>query len=211
MIKVVIFEDNRHLRDSMAMVINNAEGLACSGAFANGENLMMNVINSNPDLILMDINMPGMDGIECTKIIKRQFPKIKVLIQTVFEDNDKIQKAIQVGADGYILKKASPEELITAIRNVVGNKAAISPEVAKKILDMMKSESAGPAADEFSLTSRELEVLKMLSQGDSYKTIADKLIISYFTVQSHVKNIYEKLEVNSKSEAVSKAYNHKLI
>ena len=211
MIKVVVFEDNRHFRESISLVINNSDGMACSGAFANGDNIVLNMINANPDIVLMDIDMPGRDGIECTKIIKNQFPKVKILMQTVFEENVKIQDAIKAGADGYILKKAKPQELIEAIRDVVDGRVAMSPEVARKMLDIIKGNKSGEAANNFDLTEREIEILKLLSNGDSYKTIADKLYISYFTVQSHVKNIYGKLEVNSKSEAVSKAFINKLL
>ncbi|TVR77081.1 MAG: DNA-binding response regulator [Saprospirales bacterium] len=211
MIKVIIFEDNRHLRESISLVINNTEGMACSGAFANGDNLVMNVLTANPDLALMDINMPGMDGIECTKIIKRQFPKVKILMQTVFEENQKIQDAIKAGADGYILKKAKPGELIEAIRDVVEGRVAMSPEVAKKVLDIIRGNTTDAAKAHFRLSERELDVLKLLAEGASYKTIADKLFISFFTVQSHVKNIYGKMEVNSKTEAVSKAFQSKIV
>jgi DNA-binding NarL/FixJ family response regulator len=211
MIKVAVFEDNRHLRDSICMLINSCEGMACTGSFPNGENLVMDLINANPDLILMDIDMPGIDGIECTKVVKRQFPKVKILMQTVFEENKKIQDAIQAGADGYILKKAKPTELIEAVKDVVEGRVAMSPEVAKKVLQIIKGDVSSEANTDFDLTDREIDVLKLLAKGDSYKSIADQLYISYFTVQSHVKHIYEKLEVNSKSEAVSKAFLNKLL
>lgn len=211
MIKVIIFEDNRHLRDSISLVINNTEGMACSGAFANGDNLVMNVLTANPDLALMDINMPGIDGIECTKIIKRQFPKVKILIQTVFEENQKIEEAIKAGADGYILKSAKPQELIEAIRDVVEGRVAMSPLVAKKVLDIIKGNMIPALKENFGLSEREMEVLKLLAKGNSYKSIAEQLFISYFTVQSHVKSIYAKMEVNSKSEAVSKAFLSKMV
>jgi len=211
MIKVVLFEDNRHLRESISLVINNTEGMACSGAHPNGDQLVMDVINGNPDLVLMDIDMPGINGIECTKILKRQFPNVKILMQTVFDENEKIHEAIKAGADGYILKKARPSELINAIRDVVEDRVAMSPEVAKKVLQMLKTGNTNDEKSGFHLSERESEVLKLLAKGNSYKVIADELFISYFTVQSHVKNIYEKMEVNSKSEAVSKAYQHKLL
>ena len=199
------------MRDSISLVINNTEGMACSGAFANGDNLVMNVLTANPDLALMDINMPGIDGIECTKIIKRQFPKVKILIQTVFEENQKIEEAIKAGADGYILKSAKPQELIEAIRDVVEGRVAMSPLVAKKVLDIIKGNMIPALKENFGLSEREMEVLKLLAKGNSYKSIAEQLFISYFTVQSHVKSIYAKMEVNSKSEAVSKAFLSKMV
>ena len=211
MIKVIIFEDNRHLRESISLVINNTEGMACSGAFANGDNLVMNVLTSNPDLALMDINMPGMDGIECTKVIKRQFPKVKILIQTVFEENQKIEEAIIAGADGYILKSAKPQELIESIHDVVDGRAAMSPLVAKKVLEIIKGNTVPALKENFGLSEREMEVLKFLAKGNSYKSIGEKLFISYFTVQSHIKSIYGKMQVNSKTEAVSKAFLSKLV
>jgi len=211
MIKVVIFEDNKHLRESLSLVINNTEGMACSGAFSNGNNLVKDMVNGNPDLVIMDIDMPGMDGIECTKLIKRQFPSVKILMQTVFEENEKIYEAIKAGANGYILKKARPDELIAAIREVASDGAPMSPEVARKVLDLLKS--GGPESDHnmVELTQREKEILQMLVDGHSYKSIAAQLFISFFTVQSHIKNIYEKLEVNSKSEAVTKALKNRLL
>jgi DNA-binding NarL/FixJ family response regulator len=211
MIKIVIFEDNRHLRESMSMVINNTEGMACSGAFANGDNLIRDIVNSNPDLVIMDIDMPGKDGIACTRLIKLQFPKVKVLMQTVFEQNEKIKEAIHAGADGYILKKARPGELIDAIREASTDGVPLSPEVARKVLNLIKERASDSKNKQFDLTQRELEILHHLAEGRSYKAIAEELYISFSTVQSHIKHIYEKLDVNSKSEAVSKAFKNNLL
>jgi DNA-binding NarL/FixJ family response regulator len=211
MIKIVLFEDNRHLRESIFLVINNTEGMACSGAYPNGDNLIRDIVNGNPDLVLMDIDMPGLNGIECTKIIKRQFPNIKILMQTVFDENEKIQQAIKAGANGYILKKAKPLELIQAIREVMENGVPMSPEVARKVLDLIKADGHINDKIDFGLTPREIEILQLLVDAHSYKSIADKLYISFSTVQTHIKNIYEKLEVNSKSEAVGKVLRNKIL
>jgi DNA-binding NarL/FixJ family response regulator len=211
MLKVAIFEDNRHLRESMALIINNTDGMACSGAFANGLNLVKDIMNSNPDIVLMDLDMPGLDGIECTKIISKQFPLVKVLIQTVFNENKKIEQAIKAGAQGYILKKARPQDLIEAIYELMNDGAPMSPEIAKKVLSLLKSGNLPQPNAEHGLTDREIEILKALVDGDSYKEIAQKLFISFFTVQSHIKNIYQKLDVNSKSEAVGKVLKDRII
>jgi DNA-binding NarL/FixJ family response regulator len=163
----------------------------------------------NPDVILMDIAMPGEDGISGVRKIKQHFPRIKIIMQTVFEDEDKIFASLQAGAEGYILKNASTEKIIQSIREVADGGASMTPSVALRVMKFFNQ----PKQDvpEYNLTNKEKEVLAFLSDGNSYKMIAAKMNISYFTVNTHVRNIYEKLHVHCVGEAVSIALKNKLI
>ena len=212
MIKVALFEDNRHLRDSIQLVLNDSDIMLCTGAFPDCSNLMKDILQANPDVILMDIEMPGMNGIEASKLISSQFPNIKIVMQTVFEDADRIFQAIKAGAAGYMLKSTNSDTITSFIKDVMDGGAPMSPLVARKVLAMVKSPNGSTTANStFALTDREKEILQLLVEGDSYKLVADKLFISFFTVQTHIKHIYEKLHVNSKTEAVTKALKENLV
>lgn len=210
-IKVVIFEDNTNLRRGLTTLINGTEGFECTGAFGNCEKLIKNISDTKPDVILMDIEMPGMNGIEAVKILKPQFPGIKILMETIFEDDEKVFHSICNGAEGYILKSTPPAQILEAIKEIYDGGAPMTPSIASKVLAMFKSGTSLVKDESYNLTEREMEVLKYLVDGMSYKLIAEKCFVSIDTVSTHVKNIYKKLQVHSKSEAVAKAIKGKMV
>jgi DNA-binding NarL/FixJ family response regulator len=209
MIRVAIFEDNHSLRDSLSLLIESSPECELVGAFADARRLDSRIGQSKPDVVLMDINMPGISGIEAVADLKKEFPSVKVLMQTVFDEEDKIFASICAGASGYVLKNTPPEKLLEAIREVNEGGAFFTPSIARKVLDMAAVKNL--PAENFTLSGREKEILQKLVDGLSYKMIAGELGISFYTVHSHIKNIYEKLHVNSKSEAVAKAIKNRLV
>ena len=207
-IRVAIFEDNKLVRDALQAILNGTEGYTCTGAFADGSRWMQDVKRSEPDVILMDIEMPGLNGIELSSLVLNLFPSIKILIQTVFNDTDKIFKALCAGASGYILKNDPPHKYIEAITQVYNGGSPMSPVVAKKVLGFFSNKNIiliSPDNNDYLLSSREKDILRMMVEGENYKAIADKAYISYETVRTHVKHIYKKLHVACRSEAVMKA------
>jgi len=204
-IRVIIFEDNTGYRVGMYHLLNGSEGFVCAGTFENCQNVLRHVRETKPDVILMDIAMPGMDGIEAVRIIREHFPDLKILMQTIFQDNDKIFDAIVAGAHGYILKNTSPVRILDAIRETHEGGTVISPSIASKVLKMISNPPQVPPKKTFDLTEREIEILRLLVKGLSYKMIGASCLISIDTVRSHIKNIYQKLHVNSKGEAIATA------
>ncbi|MEP6845973.1 MAG: response regulator transcription factor, partial [Panacibacter sp.] len=192
-------------------LIDGTDGFRCAGAYANCDNLIRNIRDSQPDVVLMDIEMPGISGIEAVKILKENFPGIKILMETIFEDNDKIFHSICNGAEGYILKNTPPVMILSAIKEIHDGGAPMTPSVASKVLKMFKKNSSSSSKESFDLTDREKEILKSLVEGMSYKMIAVNCFISIDTVSGHIKNIYKKLQVHSKSEAVTKAIRRNII
>ena len=201
-IRVIIFEDNESLRLGLYQLVNSREEYQCVGAFKDCLNLLQNIKDTSPDIVLMDIQMPGIDGIEAVRILRDKYPNLKILMQTIFEDNDKIFQSILAGASGYILKNTPSERILDSLKEVYEGGAPISPSVATKVLKMMVPAEAGHT---FNLSDREKDILGCLVKGMSYKLIAKTCFISVDTVRGHIRRIYEKLHVHSKGEAVAKA------
>lgn len=210
-IKVAIFEDNNSLRKSLELLIDSTDGMLCTGAFSNANKLVQSMGFSEPDVVLMDINMPGISGIEAVQLIREKFATTQILMQTVFDDNDKIFAAICAGASGYLLKKTPPKKIIEAILETYLGGAPMTPSVAVKVLDMFRMQSAIPKKEFINLSEREKEILAWLVKGKAYKAIATECFISIDTVGTHVRHVYEKLHVHSKGEAVAKAIQQKLV
>ena len=207
-IKCVIFEDNKLVRDALEAILNGTPGYTCCGAFADGNYWLQDVKRSAPDVVLMDIEMPGLNGIEISQQLHQVFPDLKILIQTVFNDSEKIFNALCAGASGYILKNDSPVKYLEAINEVYNGGAPMNSIVAKKVLGFFGNKNViliAPDTNDYQLSQREKEILQLMVSGDNYKAIAGKAFISYETVRTHVKNIYKKLHVVCRSEAVLKA------
>ena len=207
-IRVAIFEDNKLIREALQTIINGTSGFVCTGTFANVNQVEADILFSRPDVVLMDIEMPGRTGIEATKIIRENFPKVKVLIQTVFNDNDKIFNALCAGASGYILKTDSPMKQLQALEEVYNGGASMSSTIAQKVMQFFVRQNVilvQPQQMDFDLSTREKEILSLMMEGHNYRSIADKAFISYETVRTHIKHIYKKLHVASRSEAIMKA------
>ncbi len=207
-IKVAIFEDSKLIRDALQTIINGTSGFACTGAFSSGWHWESDVNRSQPDVILMDIEMPGPDGIELTRLISQKFPTVKVLIQTVFDDSNKIFHALCAGANGYILKNDPPHKYLEAIIELNNGGSFMNASVAKKTLNFFTQKNiiqVSPEGTDYNLTEREKEILKELTEGQPLKNIASKLFISVETVRTHVKHIYAKLHVANRTEAIMKA------
>lgn len=209
MIKVFIYDDNDARRESLIALLELTDSMSYAGSSSNCANVEIDMELNKPDVVLMDIEMPEIDGIEGVRRIKKLFPHIRIIMQTVYEDSDKIFNALRYGAEGYILKKASINHIIESIIEVYRGGAFMTPSVAMQVMNFLKVPSQHDTKME-SLSPRETEVLKYLSEGDSYKMIADKMTISYGTVNNHIKKIYEKLQVHSLGEAVSYALKNQI-
>jgi DNA-binding NarL/FixJ family response regulator len=213
-LRIAIFDDNKNIRESITLLLQTQPEFDVVGSYSHVLDCVDDVKQCHPDIVLMDIEMPGMSGIEAVLAIKKELPHVQILMQTVFEDDDRVFDSICAGAGGYILKNHLNTRLIDAIKELQFGGSPMSPSVARKVLNKMQSVASvikPEEAPDYHLTAREKEVLSCLVNGLSYKMIASDLNISYETVRSHVKKIYEKLHVASLTEVVAKAINQRIV
>lgn len=209
-IKTALVEDMRDIREGLATLINFTDGFTCTGSYRSMEEAIPRIRHTVPDVLLSDIGLPGMSGIDGIRILKEQYPQMTVLMLTVYDDDDRIFDAICAGASGYLLKRTPPAKLLENIREAVSGGAPMSPEVAARVIRLFR-EVRPPEKVDYDLTPHESRLLKLLVEGHNYTTAAEFLGISYTTVSFHMRNIYDKLQVHSKSEAVGKALRDKIV
>jgi len=209
-ITVAVVEDNADYRLGTAFILRNSSGCSCIGMYETAEELIEAFDDIRPDVVLMDIGLPGMSGIQATAYLKKEHPRVEIIILSVYEDDDNVFHAICAGASGYVTKTVMPQQLLEAVEQAFGGGTPMSPHIARKVLQMFK-QHVPPAKADYSLTERECEVLRLLTLGDDYKQIADKLFLSVFTIRAHIRNIYDKLHVHSKSQAVATALKERIV
>jgi DNA-binding NarL/FixJ family response regulator len=210
MIKILIYEDNPQLREGLSMLLNGSDGFEVLAAYKNCANVVDEVEAWKPGVILMDIDMPGVNGIEGLRLIRKVNTEVKILMLTVFDDNKNVFESLKAGANGYVLKKTPPAKLLEYISEAASGGAPMTSSIASQVLKMF-SEINDPVHADYNLSEREKQVLQFLVNGYSYKMIAAEMFIAIDTVRSHIKKVYEKLHVNSKSEAVAKAFKDKIV
>ncbi|MBK9423668.1 MAG: response regulator transcription factor [Bacteroidia bacterium] len=207
-LRIIIFDDNKNVRESVKLLLSTTETMEIVDSFENYDNLLKDIASAKPDVVIMDIDMPGVNGIEGVTKLRVKYPELPVLMLTGFEDDEKVFNSICAGANGYVLKNASMESLISQIEEVHQGGAPMTPVIARKVLNKFSKihPPSKPASEDdvLQLSSREYDVLNLLVKGKSYKMIASELNVSYETVHSHIKKLYQKLQVNSVGEAVSK-------
>jgi DNA-binding NarL/FixJ family response regulator len=206
-IRVSIVDDEVDLRENISAYVNAAKGFCCVSVHGSAEEALAHLIREKPDVVLMDINLGGMNGIECVRRLKPRMPGTQIVMLTVFEDTEKIFSALAAGASGYLLKRLAPPKLLEAIREVHGGGSPMSAPIARKVVQSLQS-AAPRGDDKTDLSPREREVLDGLAEGQAYKQIADKLGVSIHTVRNYIRRIYEKLHVCSSAEAVAKYLRH---
>ena len=209
-IKVVIIEDLRDIREGLAALLNGTEGYKCVGKFGSMEEALRNIQRDVPDVILSDIGLPGMDGIEGVRLIKEKYPEMTILMLSVYNDNERIFDALCAGAQGYLLKKTPPARIVESLNEALGGGAPMSPEIARKVITLFR-DIRPPERVDYDLTPHETRLLKLLIEGHTKKTAALEIGVSVNTVSFHLKRVYEKLQVHSKSEAVAKALKNRII
>ncbi|MBX7169770.1 MAG: response regulator transcription factor [Pyrinomonadaceae bacterium] len=209
-IKTAIVEDMRDIREGLVTLINFTDGFTCTGSYRSMEDAIPQIKHSIPDVLLSDIGLPGMSGIEGIQILKEKYPQMTILMLTVYDDDERIFDAICAGASGYLLKRTSPAKILENIREAVSGGAPMSPEVAMRVIKLFR-EVRPPEKVEYDLTPHETRLLKLLVEGHNYTTAAEELKVSYNTIKFHMRHIYDKLQVHSKSEAVAKALQNRLV
>jgi DNA-binding NarL/FixJ family response regulator len=207
---VLIYEDNTRLRNSLELLLDDGVSFKVVGSFSNCDNVVNEMALHSPQLIIMDIDMPGIGGIEGVKLVKNTNVAVKIIMYTMFDDDKRIFDSICAGADGYLLKNTSPVALSASLLEVMNGGSPMSPFIAKRMFDFFRQQNNTQQPD-FNLTKRELEILELLVKGNSYKMIADKSSVTIDTVKKHLQNIYHKLHVNCGTEAVAKALQHKIV
>jgi DNA-binding NarL/FixJ family response regulator len=203
-ISVSIVEDSEQVRNTLTKLIDRAEGFHCVSQYANAEAALEGLPKDRPEVVIMDINLPGMNGVECVRQLKLKLPEVQVMMLTAYEDTENIFNALAAGASGYMLKRTPREELLAAIKEVQRGGSPMTTHIARKVVQSFQKPAAAPPPVESNLSAREQEVLDCLSQGFLYKEIAEKLGISYETVHTYIRRIYEKLQVRTRTEAVAK-------
>ena len=209
MINVSIIEDHNDFRKGLSSLLDASEGFMCIDTFISAEDGVEN-LSGKEKLLLLDINLPNMSGIEAIPLIKTKFPDLKIVMLTIFDDDNTIMEAILAGADGYLLKKTPPIQILASLKECINGGSPMTPSIAKKVLTLFKK-YIPVKNDDFSLTPRELEILNLLVEGQSNLEIANDLFISKQTVRNHIRHIYKKLQVHSKSQAVVKAIREGLV
>jgi DNA-binding NarL/FixJ family response regulator len=209
-IRTAIVEDERQIREGLTTLINRTNGYRCTGSFRSMEEALEGIKREVPDIALCDIGLPGMSGIEGIRILKERYPQLQVLMLTVYDDDDRIFDALCAGASGYLLKRTSSARLLEGLREAVSGGAPISPEIASRVIKLFRDIRPPERAD-YELTPHETRLLKLIVEGHNYTTAAEELGVSYNTVKFHMRHVYEKLQVHSKSEAVAKALRDRLI
>ena len=207
--RIIIFDDNQERLSSVSMLLNLSPEFTCTGTFLNANNLRADIAASRPDLVLMDIDMPGINGIEATKMIRMHFDALPVLMQTNFEEDERIFDSLRAGANGYLLKKTAPERFLESLKEALEGGAPMTGSIAAKVLRYFSAEPQ--TKKDYRLTDREKQILAFLTKGYSYKLIAAQCNITYNTVNNHIRNIYDKLYVNSATEAISLAIRERLV
>ena len=209
-IKVAIVEDQREIRECLALLVNGTDGYTCSGSYRSMEEAIEKIPRQVPDVLLSDIGLPGMSGIDGVRLLKQRHPDLLVLMLTVYDDDERIFDAMCAGACGYLLKKTPPARLLESLREVVAGGAPMSPEVARRVISLFR-EIRPPEKCDYHLTPHEARLLKLFVEGHNYKTAAAELRVSVNTINFHVRSIYDKLQVHSRSEAVAKALLNRLV
>ena len=209
-ITVGVIEDRREIREALATLINGTEGFRCSGSFRTMEEALDKLSINLPDVVLADIGLPGMSGIEGIRILKERHPDLSILMLSVYEDDERIFDALCAGACGYLLKRTAPARLLESLKEAVNGGAPMSPEVARRVVALFRDIRPPEKAD-YQLTPHETRLLKLLVEGHNYKTAAAELGVTFHTIHFHMRNIYDKLQVHSKSEAVSKALLNRIV